>query len=492
MGVLLILLALTASAAIGQQPSEWPQFQRDAAHTGSGEGPEPPYRIAWEFPVERVNQRGASPAVIAGGLVVTVGPDAVHALDIATGDEVWSVPREPGPPVAPAIVADGDRSLLVYTEGGGIEDPSGTPTPGPTTDAEDEGDQADRSTVLAIDLENQRLAWKLPYELEGAAEASPVIEGDTVLVGDTEGTLAALDAATGVERWKASAGGEVLRPPAADGDHVVLSLREGEEVQPTVSAFDLGDGERVWSVSPSVAAANPFTTIPSISGGRVYLGSFDRVVRALSLEDGGEMWTNAGSFRSYAPITAPAVIGDELYLGDDAGGLHRFAAATGEIAWSHALNAGITFGAPVVVGSVVVVGLDDGRLAALDRDSGDLVWEVDAGEDLGPIAVGPEHLVVARTGPGSGIVAFEHDPDATLMTIVSPSKIRAGSLVGLWVAAAAILVVLLLVPLRLVAARVRPSAVQADAADGVAPGEGTDDVAIEQIDDDAQGPEEHR
>ncbi len=362
---------------------------------------------------------------------------------------------------------DGRRSLLVYAEGGGIEGPSGTPTAGPTAQPGEGSD--DRSRVIAIDLETRRPAWKDPYELEGIVEAAPVAEGGTIVLGDSAGTLVALDASTGAERWTADAGGEVLRPPAIADERVVLSLREGEEVQPTVSAFDLADGERVWSVQPSVAAANPFTTVPSIGDGLVFLGSFDRVTRALSLEDGTQRWTNEEAFRQFAPITVPAVAGEELYLADDAGGLHRYDAATGELVWSHALNAGVGFGAPVVVGDVVVLGLADGSLAAIDREGGELRSRVDAGDELGPVAVASELLVVARSGPGSGLVGFEHDPDTALTAIESPSQVRPGALLAMWAGGAAIVAIILLVPLRFVAGRTRPSPVQADAAEGPPP-----------------------
>ena len=72
---------------------------------------------------------------------------------------------------------------------------------------------------------------------------------------------------------------------------------------------------------------------------------------------------------------------------------------------------------------------------------------------------------IARSATGSGLVAFEHDPDATRTAIVSPSTVRIGALVGLWAGAAALVALVLLLPLRTVAGRVQPSPVQADAAD---------------------------
>ncbi|MEX2276012.1 MAG: PQQ-binding-like beta-propeller repeat protein [Actinomycetota bacterium] len=466
---LVVLIALTGAAS-AQQSSSWPQFQKDGAHSGSGTGPEPPYREAWHFDVERVEQRGASAPVIAGDVVIVVGPKSVYGIDLATGAPEWGVPRAEGSPVSGAVV-HGDRDLFVYTEGGGLEDPEATPTPEATG-----SDDRERSTVVAIDIETQEEVWSTDAVLEGVAEAPPVAHGDTLIVGDDTGVLAALDAATGKPVWNepVDVGGEVLRSPAVANGKVVLSFQQADEVQPTVAAYDLATGAVLWSVAPPVTAPNPFTTVPTIADGAVFFGAFDRVVHALSLADGAQRWSTSAGFRSFGLLTSPAAADGAVYLGDDTGGLHRLDTNTGQVEWSYALNSGIRFSAPVVSGQAVVVGLIDGRLAAIDRDTGLLAWESDAGDELGPIALSEDLLVVTRAAEGSGVVAFEHDPDASLSAIVSPSELQGSALVLGWLGAAAIVALVLFVPLRLVASRIAPSPVADDASRGSAE-DGTSD-----------------
>ena len=446
--------------ATAQQPTSWPQFQADAAHTGEAGGPQPPYREAWHFDVERVQQRGASGPVIAGDVVIVVGPESVYGIDLATGAPEWGVPRAQGSPVS-GVVVQGKRDLFVYAEGGGLEDPDATATPEATGDESDQ----EHSTIVAIDVETQEEVWSAGDVLEGIAEAPPVAEGDTVVVGDDAGVLVALDAATGEPVWDepVDVGGEVLRPPAIGDGKVVLSYQRGDEVQPTVAAYELATGEVAWSVAPPVTAPNPFTTVPTIVDDAVIFGSFDRVVQALELTDGAQRWSASAGFRSFGLLTSPAAADGELYVGDDTGGLHRLDTRTGEIRWSYALNSGVRFSAPVIVGNAVVVGLIDGRLAAIGRDSGLLVWETDAGSELGPIAASGDVLVATRAAEGSGVVAFEHDPDGTTTAVVSPSTLRGSALVLGWLGAAVIVAVVLIVPLRLLASRISPSPV-ADAA----------------------------
>lgn len=458
---LVVASLAVGGAATAQQSVSWSQFQADAAHTGTGSGPAPPYQEAWHFDVEQVKQRGASAPVIAGDVVIVVGPESVYGIDLATGAPEWGVPRAQGSPVAGAVVDTGERELFVYTEGGGLPDPAASPSPEATGDDADQ----ERSTVVAIDVATQEKVWSTDKVLEGVAEASPVAQERTVIVGDDAGVLVALDAATGKPVWDepVDVGGKVLRPPAVAGGRVVLSYQRGEEAHPTVAAYDLESGEQMWSVAPPVAAANPLTTVPTIADDAVVFGAGDRAVYALELADGTQRWSATVGFQPFGFITAPAAEGGDVFIGDNAGGVHRLAMATGEVAWSFALNSGVSFSAPVLTEDAVVVGLVDGRLAAIDRDDGLQLWEADAGDELGPIALSPEVLVVTRTGDGSGAVAYEHDPDTATTAIVSPSELRGSALVLRWLGAAAIVGLVLFVPLRMVASRIAPSPVADDA-----------------------------
>jgi hypothetical protein len=70
-----------------------------------------------------------------------------------------------------------------------------------------------------------------------------------------------------------------------------------------------------------------------------------------------------------------------------------------------------------------VLGFDDGGLAAVDVDSGVLVWRGDLGGSPVRGLAAADGVVVATIGTRhGGIVALENDPGAARLAEVSPSK----------------------------------------------------------------------
>src|SRR5439155_8065346 len=113
---LIILCMFAAPARAASAPPAWPQFQGNAAHTGTGSGPAPPYRVAWAFRVAPTGQEGLSAPVVAGNVVVAVGPKAVYGVELTTGAQIWTVPRD-GPPPAAAIADTKDGPDVGDTRG---------------------------------------------------------------------------------------------------------------------------------------------------------------------------------------------------------------------------------------------------------------------------------------------------------------------------------------------------------------------------------------
>ncbi|MGZ8618928.1 MAG: hypothetical protein ACXWYE_03405, partial [Actinomycetota bacterium] len=105
----------------------WSGFQGDPSHSGfAADGPAPPYVEAWTSPAELGGasaQFGLSQPVVVDDTVVTVGTEAIVGVDLATGDQVWTVARDAGPAVVPAALTVGDRVAIAYTEGFGPHPP---------------------------------------------------------------------------------------------------------------------------------------------------------------------------------------------------------------------------------------------------------------------------------------------------------------------------------------------------------------------------------
>jgi outer membrane protein assembly factor BamB len=437
------LVAGTAAAQEGR--TEWSQFQGGPGHEGSrDDGPAPPYRVRWS----RADPSGdrLSAAIVVGDVAVTVGPEAVYGVDLSDGAIAWEIPRGGGPLSVPAVGTAGGEDVLVYLEGPAPGSSDDGPSPTPTTTASpgdtDDDDEA-VSELVGVTLADRTERWRV--RLEEVSRSGVTIDGDTVFVGGQGGTLSAYSLADGTSRWSNTVTGRIDTPVASADDVVFVVARDADEGRVTLVAFDAATGERSWPPF-EIPATSTAGSAPSVSDGRVFLGSADRFVRAVSAEDGTEMWSSL-VLSLFSPATVPALSDGSVFAADFGGGLYRLDAADGERLWSHQLNEVILRGAPVVSGDAVLVGLADGRLVAVDVESGHLVWQEDLTEGaLGAVAISDDALIAVTGGPEAGLVALENDPEGSLVDLPSPTEFDPGTTFGRYAAAATIVFVVAFIP----------------------------------------------
>src|SRR5262245_41629460 len=178
-----MVLALPAWA----QSEGWPQFQGGPGHRGwAPDGPEPPFRPDWSLPVAAGGpngQYGLSAPVVTGSTVIVVGPEQVIGVDTSTGAQSWTVDRDLGPPVVPAVASVGERTAVVYTEGFGEGPPTGSPTasasasgsPSASPSGSDAGEPFD-AHLAAFDLATRKPMWD-PVQLDAVSRTGVAVEG---------------------------------------------------------------------------------------------------------------------------------------------------------------------------------------------------------------------------------------------------------------------------------------------------------------------------
>jgi outer membrane protein assembly factor BamB len=150
------------------------------------------------------------------------------------------------------------------------------------------------------------------------------VSGTTVTVASSDGTVAAIDGATGRDLWRATVGGPIAAGAGSDGQVAAVVTASNELVA-------LASGKQLWREKLSAVSYTP----PFVAGGRVFLLGADRSVSAFDGQSGRKLWTQ----------TRP---GEPLVL-------------------RHA-------GVMLAVGNTLVVGLS-GRLAGLDPLTGRVLWE---------------------------------------------------------------------------------------------------------------------
>ncbi|MFF7858689.1 PQQ-binding-like beta-propeller repeat protein [Streptomyces sp. NPDC007904] len=237
----------------------------------------------------------AGPAVHDG--TVYVWQDArLRALDARTGDERWSYPigdaascggvpvRLTQAPDGYVYVSAGTRVLALDVAGGHVRwhfeapavflsPPAFVPGPAVTGGGVYLADYL--GTVYALDATDGRDRWRIATESRASVEPVLVAAGH-VHVGSGKG-LYTLDAVTGTPKWRFQAGGDIVGAPAvAEGrihfgstDHLLYTLKAD-------------DGRLRWKL----ATGGEITGSPVVRDGVVYACSKDRCVYALDAEKG--------------------------------------------------------------------------------------------------------------------------------------------------------------------------------------------------------------
>ncbi|MER7969717.1 PQQ-binding-like beta-propeller repeat protein, partial [Streptomyces sp. NPDC096080] len=237
----------------------------------------------------------AGPAVHDG--TVYIWQDArLRALDARTGDERWSYPigdaascggvpvRLTHAPDGYVYVSAGTRVLAIDVAAGHVKwhfeapaaflsPPAFVPGPAVTGGGVYLADYL--GTVYALDATDGRDRWRIATESRASVDPVLVAAGH-VHVGSGKG-LYTLDAVTGTPKWRFQSGGEIVGAPAvAEGrihfgstDHLLYTLKAD-------------DGRLRWKL----ATGGEITGSPVVRDGVVYACSKDRCVYALDAEKG--------------------------------------------------------------------------------------------------------------------------------------------------------------------------------------------------------------
>jgi outer membrane protein assembly factor BamB len=223
--------------------------------------------------------------------------------------------------------------------------------------------------------------------------AGPIVAGGLVLVADTrcesnssfDGSLIALDAATGAQKWRRTAAW-TIDTAVADAGTVVISgsCATCDDAGHGVNAYHLADGTPAWARPGHVLAG------PVSAGGTVLLrrttGSAD--TWAGGITTGTPIWGTGQA----SSVVAANPAGTRFYLRDDSG-LSARTAADGEQLWQVPKESGdlAADGRRVYVASA-------GRVNTYDAGTGRLLWTRALAAPRLPVRAGGLLYVLSGTG----------------------------------------------------------------------------------------------
>ncbi|HEY0408550.1 MAG TPA: PQQ-binding-like beta-propeller repeat protein, partial [Pyrinomonadaceae bacterium] len=200
----------------------------------------------------------------------------------------------------------------------------------------------------------------------------------TALSGSTQSRLQSA-AANQIElsqpltlRWEFRSDDTINLTPANDGERIYLPLSAG-----TLVSLNASDGQLIWKME----IGGELSSSPVADERAVYVASEARLdesrtpratgaLRALGREGGITQWMRTLP----KPVRgALAMSQSALFGGASDGRVYAIKKSTGEILWITQFSAALN-SQPIVIGSRLYLGSEDGTLFALDQVTGKIAW----------------------------------------------------------------------------------------------------------------------
>ena len=272
--------------------------------------------------------------------------------------------------------------------------------------------------LVAYDRKSGNEIWRA--SVRNGVEGGVQVVGSKVYFGASDGRFYCIDLYKGTVIWTAPVPAEVLAPPTvADG---VVYFESGAD---QVYALDAQSGKQIWAYNRQTTTTISVraTTRPTLVGDLVYVGFSDGFVVALNKKTGTMLWDRklGTNGRFHDVDSTPVFDNGILYVSSFDESVHAIRADTGAEVWQ---TEGGGYTAVTLQGDRLYTATSDGRLLAMDRSSGKVLWSLKLkngiatqptyykgylvyGESEGALVVADASngTTLAKFAPGHGVVA---------------------------------------------------------------------------------------
>jgi outer membrane protein assembly factor BamB len=239
---------------------------------------------------------------------------------------------------------------------------------------------------------------------------SPAADGTKAFAASHGGDVLALDATSGRNLWRVDTKRPLSAGPGVGAGLVVVGSEKGD-----VIALNEDNGAQLWRVK----VGGELLSAPAVGASAVVVRTVDGRLRGLAHSDGHELWSvdQVLPRLSLRGTAAPVLVGDTVICGFDNGKVVAVNVQTGDVLWESAVAPAkgrtelerlvdIDSAVEVADQDVFVVGFQ-GRAAMLALESGQIWWARDASSYRG-LAIDPNALYIADSD-GSVIAMRRND-----------------------------------------------------------------------------------
>jgi len=275
------------------------------------------------------------------------------------------------------------------------------PAPTPNADWPQAGGTANHAMHHITINESINNVWRANVG-DGADEevrivGAPIVADGRVYAMDSMSNVSAFDVGNGRRLWTVE-----LTPDEEDDDHIGggLAFENGTVFVTTgfaqVIALDAGNGAILWRKM----LPGPMRTAPTARGGRVFVITVDSRVVALNAATGDELWNYSGisEVASLLGGASPAVDSGVVVAPFSSGELVALKAENGRVLWTDSLTSrrrtdvvstlAHIRGRPIIDRGRVFAISHGGLMVAIDLRSGRRIWDKEIGGLASPWVAG--------------------------------------------------------------------------------------------------------
>lgn len=205
----------------------------------------------------------------------------------------------------------------------------------------------------------------------------PVIRGDIIYTADASGIIQAVNKSDGQVKWFTKLNHGILSGPTVADGHIVVSTTSS-----TLVLLNQADGKQIWETKLSGEVLSP----PALSHQKIIAKTIDGKVFAFDAVNGHQLWSAEHGSPSLVlkASSSPIIMDDLVLIGFSDGKLDALELQTGRLVWQRSIAYAtgssdverlIDIGAdPIVRDKVAYLGSYQGYIGALSLTDGQFIW----------------------------------------------------------------------------------------------------------------------
>ncbi len=232
----------------------------------------------------------------------------------------------------------------------------------------------------------------------------PIVADETIFTIDAKATLSAFDTKTGKRKWKKS-----LIP---DGEEPLGSISGGIAFSEAllfvtvgykqILCLDPNNGKIIWQID----TISPTRSAPAVLSGKLFVTTLDNTLLVYDTQNGKKLWSYTGvsSVTNLLGSSSPAIDGEVIVATMSSGEVIALRTENGQVLWQDSLASTKKIGAlpgisdikglPVIDRGIVYIIASSGRMVAIDKRTGQRIWQKEIGGSETPWAAGDTIFVL--------------------------------------------------------------------------------------------------